>query len=304
MTVKKSVYHDSSEDFLLEFFKHKPESKLTKEINKILINPSDWPTRYHLSYQRTVLLDWFNFGKNKSILEIGAGCGAITRLFTQKLKTVHALELEAKRAKIIKSRFKDKKNLKVIQADFSNFQTKKKYDYVSLIGVLEYAGSFFINSFTQKDYSYKPFIEMVKKAKSFLKPNGQLIIAIENKLGIRYISGCTEDHYDILNESLEDYPHYNGIRTFSKNELKKILIKAGFKEKPNFYYPFPDYKLPKIILNQKLLYKTSTVDIFPSPDFAKNRFFLFNEILLAQTFKKAKILSQFSNSFLIFISNK
>jgi len=303
MDFEKPIYHDSSEDFFLKLFRNKPESKLKKEINKILTNSSDWPIQYHLSPQRTILLECFNFGKNKSILEIGAGCGAITKLFTKKFKIVHALELEAKRAEIIKLRLKDKTNLKIIQSDLLNFKTKRKYDYITLIGVLEYAGSFFGNSFLKDKYSYKPFISMIKKAKSFLKPNGQLIIAIENKLGIRYLSGCTEDHYDILNESLEDYPDYNGTRTFSKNELKKILNMAGFEKKPKFYYPFPDYKFPKIILNKKYLYKISTAEIFPSPDYAKKRYFNINEILLAQTLKKAKILSQFSNSFLIFISN-
>ena len=40
----------------------------------------DWPTRYHLSSSRSNLLRPFSFlDKSMDVLELGAGCGALTR---------------------------------------------------------------------------------------------------------------------------------------------------------------------------------------------------------------------------------
>ena len=52
-----------------------------------------------------------------------------------------------------------------------------KFDYITLIGVLEYA-----NLYT---YTENPYIDFLNSIKKFLKKDGKLLIAIENKLGMK-----------------------------------------------------------------------------------------------------------------------
>lgn len=289
-------YKDSAEEFLLNFF-DKPQSQKQKEINDILNNNPPWPILYHLHPQREFILDWFPFKKNASLLEIGAGCGAVTNVFIKKLKTVVANELTKERALIIKKRFADKKNLEVFAGNINGACFNKKFDYLTLIGVLEYQGQY---TLTKKTHPYSPYIQFLKNLKKFLKKDGALIIAIENKLGLKYLAGGLEDHYGKLFYSLENYPNDTGIRTFSKEELKEILNLAGYK-KIDFYYPYPDYKLPTAIFSdkkQELFIPLSRY--IPISDLANPRRYLFNEVIFSSILKKEAILEKFANSFLVF----
>jgi len=294
-------YHDNSEEYLNEFFNEKTEADLNKTISKIINSNPPWPIFYHLSPQRKMILEWYPFKKESSLLEIGAGCGALTGLFCEKCKKVTALELEADRAEVIKKRYKDKTNLTVLQQNFNNFDNSIKYDYVTLIGVWEYSGRFFGQS--QKKYNNKLFIEVLKKCRSLLNENGKLIIAIENKLGIKYLSGCLEDHYGKGFESIEDYPDYNGIRTFSKFEIKKILHQSGFIKQPQIFYPFPDYKLPSQIFSKSFLEHGNIpiTSYLPTPDPSQPREYLMNEILFGKSLHNAKLFTDFANSFLFIV---
>lgn len=64
------------------------------------------------------------------------------------------------------------------------FQTP--FDYVVLNGVLEYA-----MSFTPGE---NPYVDFLKNIKKYLKEDGRILIAIENRLGLRYFSGYPEEH--------------------------------------------------------------------------------------------------------------
>src|SRR5690606_32032335 len=96
---------------------------------------------------------------------------------------------------------------------------------------------------------YEYFLERIKKN---LKPGGKLLLAIENKFGLKYWSGIPEDHTGKPFDSIQDYVSTDkGVRTFSKQELSKLLKSVGFID-PFFYFPHPDYKLPSIIYSQDL----------------------------------------------------
>lgn len=201
------VYHyeDSSESFLLKFF-DLPQSQKEKEIEKILNENPPWPILYHLHPQRSFILSWYPFNKNSTLLEIGAGCGAITGMLCNKVKKVIAIELTQERTEIIKKRWSDKKNLKVFVGNFNEINLNEKFDYITLIGVLEYQGRYTKGKNQDIDSPYIEFLKMVKK---YLNKNGSLFIAIENKIGLKYLAGGKEDHYGKLFESIENYPHYD-----------------------------------------------------------------------------------------------
>ena len=64
------------------------------------------------------------------------------------------------------------------------------------------------------------------------------------------IAGADEDHYQKPYVGISDYQFYDGIRTFTKSDLLDKMFASGFNHH-KFYYPFPDYKLPKVILSDK-----------------------------------------------------
>jgi len=147
---------------------------------------TDWPSLYHLASTRANILRPFATALTGNILEIGAGCGAITRYLGESGANVLALEGSQRRAAIARSRTRDLGNVTVLAERFDQFQCEHQFDVMTLIGVLEYA-NLFIASDT-------PALTMLQRVRSLLKPNGKLIIAIENQLGLKYFAGSLEDH--------------------------------------------------------------------------------------------------------------
>jgi len=268
------------------------------EIKKLLNKGPSWPLKAHLLDERRNLLSWYEFKKDSSLLEIGSGWGALTGLFCEKVDKVTAVELTKKRAEITAFRHKDEENLTVIAGNIDNIKTKEKFDYVTSIGVLEYAGKY--------TNSENPYYDFLEKLKSFLKPNGVLIIAIENKFGLKYWAGANEDHAGSFFESIEDYPIDRGIKTFTKKEITKMLEKAGFGN-IKFYYPLPDYKLPTEIFSDEYLptFKHNIRSgMMPYPDYVHEREIFFNEKLASDNIIKNGNFDFFANSFLIFATRR
>lgn len=202
---------------------------------------TDWPSNYHLSSQRANLLRPLKECLSGSVLEIGSGCGAITRFLGETSESVVALEGSRRRAQISRARTRDLSNVDVFCDEFSAFETEKRFDAVTLIGVLEYANMFVGGA--------EPALNMLEKAKALLKDEGCLVIAIENQLGLKYFAGAPEDHLGKAMLGLEDKYVSGGVRTYGKQALTKLLQHAGY-ESVEFLYPFPDYKMPASVLSQ------------------------------------------------------
>lgn len=260
------------------------------DFTEILHATDDWAVMYHLTPVRQNLLSWYNFDKAANLLEIGGGCGAFSGLFAQKLRDVKVVELSKRRAEIIYNRHKNYDNLEIIVGNLNDISFDEKFDYVTLIGVLEYAGKF-----TEGNTPFKTFLE---NAKSYLKPNGKLFIAIENKFGMKYWSGAREDHTGRLFDSIEGYPNDKGIQTFGKNELEKLILSTGFRCL-DFYYPMPDYKLPKIVYSDDYLPEMDDLFDIYSPNFDQDRVVLFNEREAFKNVIKNGQFPFFANSFLV-----
>lgn len=264
--------------------------KNNTDFTDILHDTDNWAILYHLSPVRKNLLDWYDFEKDATLLEIGGGCGAFSGMLAKKLKNVTVVELSKRRAEIIYNRHKNYENLEVIAGNLNDVVFEEKFDYVTLIGVLEYAGKF-----TDGDTPFKTFLENVK---SYLKPNGKLLIAIENKFGMKYWAGAREDHTSRVFDSIEGYPNDKTIQTFGKLELTELLRSVGFRT-TKFYYPMPDYKLPKVIFSDEYLPRIDDFFDAYSPNYDQDRFALFNERDAFKNVIKNGQFSFFANSFLV-----
>lgn len=202
----------------------------------------DWATTYHLSASRANLLRPIEktLLKDATVLELGCGCGGITRYLAETCAHVCSVEGSQRRASITALRCQDLTNITIISDSIYDLSPNiGSFDVVTLIGVLEYARLF------GGEYAET---RLLKKACSFLKPGGALIVAIENKLGLKYIAGIPEEHLGTSWTGVMDGYTSDGIVTFNRKELEDLLIQTGFSHLQQFI-PLPDYKLPITVLH-------------------------------------------------------
>ena len=262
------------------------------DFTEILKKDDRWPILYHLSPIRENLLEWYDYKNNSSLLEIGAGCGAVTGAFCKKVGRVVGVELSKRRSLINANRNGKYGNLAIMVGNFEDIIIEEKFDYVSLIGVLEYS-PLYINSKT-------PFEDMLAKTKSMLKEDGKLIIAIENKMGLKYMAGATEDHTGKAFDGVDGYVGVKHVKTLSKNQLENMLYEAGYNNL-EFYYPFPDYKLPTVVYSEDMLPKSGELRNIVNV-YDRDRFTTFDEESAFDQLCEDNKLEYFANSFLIFAS--
>ena len=252
-----------------------------------------WPVFYHITPIRKNILKWYPFKKDSEVLEIGAGMGAITGILCDKAKNVTAVELSNQRVSAIKARCKDRENLEIIVGNFNDIKFDKKFDYITLIGVLEYA-----SLYTNTD---NPYIDFLKYIKTLLKDDGKLLIAIENQFGMKYFSGVPEDHTGKKFDGILGYDNKKGIRTFGKGKLINVLKEAGF-EYTKFYYPMPDYKLPNIIFSDEFLPNNESIDKYTPYLSSENDKVLFDEKEAFKDVIRNNKFDFFANSFFVEVS--
>ena len=272
------------EDDLLKLITEEPD------VEKILKRDDRWPVLYHFSPVRQNILEWYPFKKDASVLEIGAGCGAISGVLCKNAKHVTSIDLSKRRSLINANRNREYDNLTIMVGNFNDVVLEEKYDYITLIGVLEYAGYY-----TDAEHPFEAFL---RKISSYLKEDGKLLIAIENKFGLKYWAGCREDHTGKFFDGLEGYIDTESkVRTFSKDTLKQIIRDAGYS-KAEFYYPFPDYKFPVQIFSDDYLPKEDDLNI-GLDTFDNTRMMLFNENRVYASLLKEKKFDFFANSFFV-----
>lgn len=283
-----NYYSDGNiENYILDMVKNGRDYSKIAEMDEL------YPIIYHLSPERENILNWYPFHKTDEILEIGAGCGAITGLLCRNAGSVTSVELSMRRSEINYERNKNFTNLEIIVGNFNDIDFGKKFDYVILNGVFEYAMSF--------SDSEEPYIDLLNNIIKKLKPAGKVLLAIENRLGIKYFTGAMEDHTNDYFVGLNGYKGNNTVRTFSKKELEDMFIKCGILNW-KYYYPYPDYKFPTEIFCDKTINGSNYGRIYRN--YQKGKLKLIDELEISNVLKKEGVMDIFSNSFLVEIMNE
>ncbi len=281
-------YSDGAvEDELLEIVKDTPE----EELNRVIGERKDWAVLYHLSDVRENIVSALPITKEDRVLEIGAGCGAVTGALSRLAKEVTCIDLSYRRSLINAHRHAAAENISIIVGNYQDIEPhlEEHYDVITLIGVFEYAQGYIGGE--------NPYREFLRQIRAHLAPGGKIIMAIENRLGLKYWAGCREDHTGHLFEGLENYPNPCGVRTFARPELEKLFSETGLTA-TDFAYPYPDYKLPSVIYSDSYLPKEGqlTRNVF---NYDRERLLLFDETKVFDSLIAAGQFPLFANSYLI-----
>ncbi|GLB24694.1 hypothetical protein LXJ15735_09350 [Lacrimispora xylanolytica] len=174
---------------------------------------------YALSDIRENLLEWYQFEENASLLQIGSDYGALTGLYSRRVKEVTVLESNHNNLSFNRLRHQKRDNISYVTGSLDTFP-EEHFDYVVMVGSLE-----------------ESYEEQIEKAKTLLKPEGKLIISLCNRLGLKYQAGAVSDQTKL-----------------SRQEVLELLCGEGETEgNVEFYYPMPDYKLPVTIYSDSYL---------------------------------------------------
>ena len=263
------------------------------EYPKVIEERGSWPILYHLSSLRENIVDWLPIKKTDKVLEVGSGCGAITGALSRKAGSVTCVDLSKKRSTINAYKNADCDNVTIHVGNFKDIEPDldTDFDYVCLIGVFEYGQGYM--------GSEKPYHDFLNILRKHVKKDGRLVIAIENKFGLKYFAGCKEDHVASYFAGIENYAKGGGVRTFTRNGLEKIMKECGVK-KYHFYYPYPDYKFPTVIFSDKHLPKKGELSN-NMRNFDMDRMLLFDEKNAFDGIIEDDLFWLYSNSYMVVI---
>lgn len=263
------------------------------EYAKTMEERASWPVLYHLSSQRENIVEWIPLKKTDKVLEVGSGCGAITGALSRKAGSVTCVDLSLKRSKINAYRHSECENVTIRVGNFQDIEPEldRDYDLVCLIGVFEYGISYIGGD--------SPFEDFLKIVKAHVKPQGRIVIAIENRLGLKYFAGCKEDHLGTYYSGIENYAAGGGVRTFSRPGLEKLFGACGVSpEQTHFYYPYPDYKFMTTLYSDKRLPGKGELSN-NLRNFDRDRILLFDEKTAFDGMIEEGVFPLFSNSYLV-----
>lgn len=250
------VYHPSNADALSTFdysdgdaFESKISDIISTAVDKSLFSREltdaiwDWRSSCHLSPGRSNLLRPLEPLLRGRVLELGAGCGPITRYLGELGADVVALEASPLRASVVRARTQDLPNVAVVCSRIENFGSEKKFDAVTMIGVLQYARMFGISSaFAEMD--------LLKTAAEHIKPGGVVILSIQNKLGLKYLGGFPEPNVGVPYFGIENNYDQDSVIRFGLDELKQRFSEVGLEHQA-VLFPFPDYHMPVALLSPR-----------------------------------------------------
>lgn len=259
------------------------------EFGRIIEERAKWPILYHLSPLRENIVDWIPIKKDAKVLEIGSGCGAVTGRLAEKAGSVTSIDLSKKRSLINAYRHQECDNVTIHVGNFKDIEPDlpDDFDYICFIGVFEYGQSYIDTK--------NPYVDWLRLMQGHLKENGRIIIAIENKLGLKYFAGCQEDHLGTYFSGIEDYARGGGVRTFVKSRLEEMFEESGLTEY-SFYYPYPDYKFMTAIYSDDRLPKPG--ELYDNRrNFDRDRMLLFDEKQAFDGIIKDGLFPVFSNSY-------
>ena len=270
-----------------KMYQEKPEQKKASDIDE----EDSWWEFYYNSELRKGLFSWYPFEKEKTLLEIGGECGALTGLFCDKCKNVTVVEEFIERAEVIQKKYRYLNNLEIVCCEYDKLMNgviKDKFDYIILNRVFERLEGINVEKLAMYLFG---LIEV------YLKQNGKILLVADNRYGIRNFCGARDVLTGKPFDGINKYPEGNIGYVFGRQELIRAINLSGI-ETYKFFYPLPDYRVTQIVCSDSYMVKNDIRDriIFYEP-FQDSLVALEND--LYEDIIDNKALPFLSNSFLV-----
>lgn len=260
-------------------------------IEQALAGDSRWQVLCQFSPMRRNLLSWYPFPRGSRLLEIGSGCGALTGVFLDAGLVVHCVEPDLQQAETAAHRYADGRPFVISVSHLEQATVHGPYDFVTLIGTLAEASRLMPEA-------EHPAEALLARAASLLRADGTLILAEENRLGLRYFAGAPEQSTGRPYEGIMGYPSADHAATFSRSELAELLQAAGFRQM-DWFYPHPDACLPVQVSSDAALPQKE--NLFAGlVSYDQDRALCFDERAVLQSLAGREEYRYLANAFLIF----
>ena len=166
---------------------------------------------------------------------------------------------------------------------------EETYDIIIAADILEYA---------------LDTVGVLDHIKRLLKPDGKLLLAADNRLGIRYFCGDQDAFSGKNYDSIENYRHLQYWergnmkgRAYSKAELTGFLEKAGFR-RHRFFSVFPRISNPQLLLAEDYV-PNEALDIRVFPEYNNPETVFLMEEELYPSLMENGLLHGMANGFFI-----
>lgn len=217
-------------------------------------------------FNKNILL-WYPFKKDCSVLNLEYSFGNVLEEIKDNFSEIVSVCENID--------FQNIKNEDYLRSIYNNSKSNeniysKKYDYVMIIG----------------NYSLD-FSNKLEFARKFIKKDGKILIALDNKFGLKNWNRAENLNIDI-----------------SQSELKNKFEEVGIKNY-KFYYVFPNYKSANLIYSSS--YNITEEDISRNfPIYSKDNIVTLNE---NETYKELlkegkEFFNNFANSFFVELSEE
>lgn len=263
------------------------------EYNQKIAQEKNWAVLFSLSHIRWNAVEWLPIEKKDRVLEIGAGTGALTGILAEKAASVTCIEENEEACRINALRNREREGVEIYTGAYQKIvpHLQGGYDWIFMIGAFE-AGK----ELMPGNQSYR---DLLLSAGKLLAPGGRIVLASQNRLGLRYFAGCREDYTGEYFAGIEGYKDEQTKRAFSRPELEKLIRLAGM-DQMEFYYPYPDYRLPMTIYSDDYLPKVG--ELWDNlRNFDQERYLMFDEAKAFDRIIEDGLFPVFSNSFLAVI---
>ena len=142
-------------------------------------------------------------GPETDLLDLATGTGITLNKYSDRVRSVTAVEKYAEFAKFIEPR----PNVQIVTSDITEFETEEKFDIINFFGIIPY-------------FNREEIVPVYEKYRKYLKPHGKFLI--KNQFGVSE---------DVLIEGFSQelqcnyYSEYRQLET----EIEILKEKIGFR---------------------------------------------------------------------------
>ena len=268
------------------------------ELNADLIGTEDsFEDQLNFSPLRANFLRAFDWESGANVLVIGSNSGAITYFFAKQNLYIDAIETNRQLAQLSVQRTRQFSNVRVFSQAISEFNfDDKKYDVIILNGVTDFAK----NLLNDRAMSYTNALkELLASCKNLLRPEGQIFLAADNRQGLKYIYGATDERIQKSYYGFNGYNEEDSRQTLNLTQWRSLVNELSF-DQIDEYYLFPDFRFTSVLLEKDYCrsnqYAFQHLEGVRSKDYFQYQTFGVNEILLYQAANSHGHLGDFANS--------